>query len=62
MMLHHVYILWLFIKVNVAIICTEHWEGVGNAYKVLVEKPEGKRPLGRNSHGEENNIKFGFKV
>jgi len=29
---------------------------VRNAYKVLVGKPEGKRPLGRSKHKWENNI------
>jgi hypothetical protein len=27
-----------------------------NAYKILVEKPEGKRPLGRPRHRWVNNI------
>ena len=62
-MLHyHVYILWLCIKENVKIICTAHWEVMGNAYKILLEKPEGTRPLERNRHGKDNNIKIGFKV
>jgi hypothetical protein len=30
--------------------------GGGVAYRVLVEKPEGKRPLGRPRHRWENNI------
>jgi hypothetical protein len=30
---------------------------VRNAYKILVGKPEGKRPLGRPRHRWENNIK-----
>jgi hypothetical protein len=29
-----------------------------NAYRILVGKPEGKRPLGRCSHRWENNIKM----
>jgi hypothetical protein len=29
-----------------------------NAYRVLVGKPEGKRPLGRHSRVWENNIKI----
>jgi hypothetical protein len=32
-------------------------EGIG-VYRVLVGKPEGKRPLGRHSHRWENNIKM----
>jgi hypothetical protein len=30
---------------------------MGNVYKILVGKTEGKRPLGRPSHGWEDNIK-----
>ena len=33
----------------------------GNAYSVLVAKPEGKRLLGRCSHGFENNTKIDLK-
>jgi len=33
------------------------WEG-GGVYRVLVWKPEGKRPLGRTSHRWEYNIKM----
>jgi hypothetical protein len=29
-----------------------------NAYKILVEKPEGKRPLGRTRHRWVDNIKM----
>ena len=32
-----------------------------NAYTVLVEKPEGKRPLGRPRHRWEDNIKMDLK-
>jgi hypothetical protein len=32
-----------------------------NAYRVLVGKPEGKRPLGRTRRGWEDNIKMDFK-
>ena len=32
-----------------------------NAYRVLVEKPEGKRSLGRPKHRWEDNIKMNFK-
>jgi hypothetical protein len=32
-----------------------------NSYKVLIRKPEGKRPLGRNRHRWENNIKLDLK-
>jgi hypothetical protein len=33
----------------------EEWRGV---YRVLVGKPEGKRPLGRSRHRWEDNIKM----
>ena len=32
-----------------------------NAYRVLVGKPEGKRPLGRPRYRWENNIKMDLK-
>jgi hypothetical protein len=32
-----------------------------NAYKILVGKPEGKRPLRRARRGWEDNIKMNFK-
>jgi hypothetical protein len=32
-----------------------------NAYRVLVEKPEGKRPLRRPRHGSENNVKMDLR-
>jgi hypothetical protein len=35
-------------------------EGIG-VYRVLVGKPEGKRPLGRPRHRWEDNIKMDFK-
>jgi len=31
-------------------------------YRVLVEKPEGKRPLGRHRRRWENNIKWIFSI
>jgi hypothetical protein len=31
---------------------------MGNAYKILVEKPEGKRPLGRPRRRRKDNIKM----
>jgi hypothetical protein len=31
------------------------------AYRVLVGKPEGKRPLGRPGHRWEDNIKMNFQ-
>jgi hypothetical protein len=31
-----------------------------NAYKILVRKPEWKKPLGRPRHGWEDNIKMGL--
>jgi hypothetical protein len=30
-------------------------------YRVLMEKPEGKRPLDRPRHRREDNIKMGFQ-
>jgi hypothetical protein len=32
-----------------------------NAYRILVEKPEGKRPLGRPRHRWEDNIKIDLR-
>jgi hypothetical protein len=32
-----------------------------NAYKILVGKPEGKRPLGRPRRGWEDNIRIDLK-
>jgi hypothetical protein len=32
-----------------------------NAYKILVGKPEGKRPLGRPRHRWEDDIKMGLR-
>jgi len=32
-----------------------------NAYKILVGKPEGKRPLGRHRHRWEDNIRMGLR-
>jgi hypothetical protein len=31
---------------------------VSNAYKILVRKPEGKRPLGRPKSEEDDNIRM----
>jgi hypothetical protein len=33
-----------------------------NAYRILVGKPEGKRPIGRPRHRWEDNIKMGAVV
>jgi hypothetical protein len=33
-----------------------------SAYKILIRKPEGKRPLGALRHRWEDNIKIGHKV
>jgi hypothetical protein len=38
-----------------------HWEK-RNACKVLVGKPEGKRPLGRLRHGWEDNINMNLRI
>jgi hypothetical protein len=43
---------------------TEHvarMEEKRNAYRILVGKPEGKRPLGRLSHWWEDNIKINLR-
>jgi hypothetical protein len=32
-----------------------------NAYRILVGKPEGKRPLGRSRHRWEDNIKMNLR-
>jgi hypothetical protein len=32
-----------------------------NAYRILVGKPEGKRPLGRPRHGWKNDMKIDLK-
>jgi len=37
--------------------CSAYGEGRG-AYRVLVGKPEGKKPLGTLRHGWEENIKI----
>jgi len=37
--------------------CSTNWEGRG-VYRVLVGKPEGKRPLGKRRRRWENNIKM----
>jgi hypothetical protein len=42
----------------------KHGERMGvkrNAYKILMEKPEGKRPLGRPRHRCVDNIKMGLR-
>jgi hypothetical protein len=40
--------------------CSSYGEGRG-LYRVLVGKPEGKRPLGRPRHRLEDNIKIDFQ-
>jgi len=35
-----------------------HIREVRNAYKMLVRKPKGKRPLGRSRHRWEDNIRM----
>jgi hypothetical protein len=37
--------------------CSTHGE-IRNAYKILVGKPEGKKPFGRPTHRWEYNIKI----
>jgi hypothetical protein len=41
-------------------ICSTHGEGK-RAYRVLVGRPEGKRPLGRLRHRWEDNIKMNLR-
>jgi len=36
------------------------WERIG-AYRILVDKPEGKRPLGRPGRGWEYNVTMDFR-
>jgi hypothetical protein len=38
-----------------------HIREIRNIYKILVGKPEGKRPLVRPSHGWEDNIEMDLK-
>jgi hypothetical protein len=33
-----------------------------NAYRIMVGKPEGKRPLGRHRHRWEDNMKMNLRV
>jgi hypothetical protein len=40
--------------------CTTNWEK-RNAYRILVGKPEGKRPLGRQRHRWVDNIKMNLR-
>jgi hypothetical protein len=40
-------------------ICSTYVERIG-AYRILVEKPEGRRPLGRLRRRWENNVKMDF--
>jgi hypothetical protein len=40
--------------------CSTHWEK-RNAYRILVGKPEGNRPLGRHRRRWEDNIKMDLK-
>lgn len=39
----------------------EHVAGMRSAYTVIVERPEGKRPLGSSRCGWENSIKIDLK-
>jgi hypothetical protein len=39
-----------------------HMEEKRNAYRILMRKPEGKRPLGRPRHRWEDNIKMDVRV
>jgi hypothetical protein len=41
--------------------CSEHGE-MKNAFKILIRKPEGKRPLGSYRHRLEYNIKMDIRA
>jgi len=41
--------------------CSTYGEGRRSIYRVLVGKPEGKRPLGRTRHRWEDNIKMNLQ-
>jgi hypothetical protein len=40
--------------------CNTHGD-VRNVYKILVRKPEGKKPLGRTRCGREDNARMGLR-
>jgi hypothetical protein len=40
--------------------CSTHWRDE-NAYRILVRKPEGKKPLGRPRHRREDNIRMDLR-
>jgi len=50
----------LFEKNEMGGACNTYEEGTG-LYRMLVGKPEGKRPLGRPRHRWEDNIKMGLE-
>jgi hypothetical protein len=39
----------------------KHAREMKNAYRILVRKPEGKRPLGRRRHRWEDNIRMDLR-
>jgi len=41
--------------------CSTHGNSMRKAYKILVRKPEGKRPLGRPGHRWESNIRMDLR-
>jgi hypothetical protein len=47
-------------EVEVSRACSTNGER-RNTYRILVGKPEGRRPLGRPTHGWENNIKMDLR-
>jgi hypothetical protein len=41
--------------------CTTYWREKRSAYRVLMGKYEGKRPLGKPNHRWEDSIKIGLQ-
>jgi hypothetical protein len=50
----------ILVKYEIGRVCSTHGEK-SNAYRVLVGKKEGKKPLGRHRHRWEDNIKIDFR-
>jgi hypothetical protein len=58
--LHRILLGWLNLGGEVGGTCGTHWEGRG-VYRVLVGRPECKKPLGRPKHRWEDNIKMDLR-
>jgi hypothetical protein len=52
---------WVFIKCCVTVFCAIVYFEVIYAYRILVGRPEGRRPLGRPKGRWEDNIKMDLK-